>query len=149
MIELAPMSYILVSDALDADRPSSEPRGRALRWGLVLGATIALHGAALLWFAEHRDTFAPEVVKPPVQVALLTAQPIARAARERSAAPAHERSERSQGRNALVSKVGSAVLSEIRSAEMTYAGRLRPSARVRPPASVPSTLCRAATTLER
>jgi len=102
MIELAPMSYILVSDALDADRPSSKPRGRALRWGLVLGATIALHGAALLWFAEHRDTFAPEVVKPPVQVALLTAQPIARAARERSAAPAHERSERSQGRQMAV-----------------------------------------------
>lgn len=92
------MSYILVSDAIHADRARSGPRGHALRWGLVLGATIALHGAALLWFAGHRDTFAPEVVKPPVQIELLTAQPIARAAPERNAAMAHELRERSRGR---------------------------------------------------
>lgn len=102
MIELAPMSYILVSDAVHADRARSEPRGRALRWGLVLGATIALHGAALLWFEAHRDTFAPEVVKPPVQIALLTARPIARAPAERSSAMALGRGKRSAGRPAPV-----------------------------------------------
>jgi hypothetical protein len=44
----------------------------------VLALTAALHGAAALWFARHREAFAPEGIKPPVEVALLTPQPVAR-----------------------------------------------------------------------
>jgi len=72
------MSYVFASDATHT-RPAPSGRGRrAWRWGAVLAITAVLHGAAALWFARHREAFAPEAVKPPVEVALLTAQPIAR-----------------------------------------------------------------------
>ncbi|WP_116134747.1 DUF3108 domain-containing protein [Trinickia diaoshuihuensis] len=59
----------------------SAPRGtprRAWRWGAALALAVALHGAGWVWFATHRDALAPETSKPPVEVALLTAQRIAR-----------------------------------------------------------------------
>jgi hypothetical protein len=72
------MSYVFASDAA---RTGPAPRGlprRAWRWGAVLAITAALHGAAAFWFARHGEAFAPEAVKPPVEVALLTPRPIAR-----------------------------------------------------------------------
>ena len=74
------MSYVLASDATRTGPAPAGRRGRAWRWGAVLAITAALHGAAALWFVRHRDAFEPEAVKPPVEVALLTPQPIARAA---------------------------------------------------------------------
>ena len=72
------MSYVFASDAMRTG-PALSGRGRrAWRWGAVLAITAALHGAAAFWFARHREAFAPESVKPPVEVALLTPQPIAR-----------------------------------------------------------------------
>jgi hypothetical protein len=44
-----------------------------------LAAAVVLHGTAALWLERVRDTSPPEAVRPPVQVALLTPQPIARA----------------------------------------------------------------------
>lgn len=51
---------------------------RAWRWGMALAAAVTLHGLSMMWFVKHRAAFEPETPKPPVQVALLTPQPIAR-----------------------------------------------------------------------
>ena len=80
------MSYVFASDAARIGPASRGRRRHAWRWGAVLAITAALHGAAAFWFARHREAFAPEAVKPPVEVALLTPQPIAR-----SVAPADTR----------------------------------------------------------
>ena len=82
------MSSVFASDAAYLGRARSGPRKRVWRWGVVLAAVAALHGAAFVWFEHYRDAFAPETVKPPVQVALLTPEPIARA-RTHRAVPAH------------------------------------------------------------
>lgn len=75
------MSYVFASDAARAVLArSGEPHKRLWRWSAVFATTVALHGAAFVWFARHRDTFALDSVRPPIQVALLTPQPIAREA---------------------------------------------------------------------
>ena len=73
MIEHQPMSSQF---ALGSARTG--PRRLTWRWSFGLAAALALHGAAVVWFARHGHAFAPESVKPPLQVALLTPQPIAR-----------------------------------------------------------------------
>lgn len=72
------MSYLSPSNAVGAAPASSGMDRRAWRWGLALAATVVLHGTAAVWFERVHDAPAPESVKPPVQVALLTPQPIAR-----------------------------------------------------------------------
>jgi hypothetical protein len=67
-------------------------RPRVWRWGAVLVAVLALHWIAAQWIERHRDTFAPvEAERAPVEIALLTPQPIERkpatAARHPAAAP--------------------------------------------------------------
>lgn len=72
------MSYLSPSPAIRTVPASSGTHRRAWRWGLALAAALALHGTAAVWFERMHDAFVPEAVKPPVQVALLTPQPIAR-----------------------------------------------------------------------
>lgn len=72
------MSYLSSFDAARAAPASSGVHRRAWRWGLALTAAVVLHGTAVVWFERVHDAPAPEAVKPPVQVALLTPQPIAR-----------------------------------------------------------------------
>lgn len=72
------MTYAFASDTAHAGPARSRAHTRARRWGFVLAAVAALHGAAFVWFDRYRETFAPEAGKPPVQVVLLTPQPIAR-----------------------------------------------------------------------
>jgi hypothetical protein len=88
------MSYLSASDAARTVLVPTEPRPQAWRWGVAVALVIALHGAGVIWFAHFHDAFAPEAVKPPVQVALLTPQPIARdpmhAARRAQSAPRAE-----------------------------------------------------------
>lgn len=92
MIEHTAMSSSLCSAAPHVGPAARGTRRRAWRWGAALAAAMVLHGMGVLWFARHRDMFAQEKVEPPVQVALLTPQPIARdtarAAPRRPAAPA-------------------------------------------------------------
>ena len=78
MIEHTAMSSSLCSAAPHVGPAARGKRRRAWRWGVALAAAMVLHGMGVLWFALHRDTYAQEKVKPPVQVALLTPQPIAR-----------------------------------------------------------------------
>lgn len=72
------MSHLSCSDATPAIPASSGTHRRAWRWGVALAAAAALHGTAAVWFERVHDAFSPQTVKPPVQVALLTPQPIAR-----------------------------------------------------------------------
>src|SRR5581483_10869236 len=93
------MSYSFASDAVRTVLVPTELRSNTWRWCVALAVAIALHGAGVVWFTNFHDAFAPEAVKPPVQVALLTPQPIAR--NERSAAPRRHsapRAERARGR---------------------------------------------------
>ncbi len=85
---MSSMSSVFISDAAHAGPARSGPRKRAWRWGVALAAVAALHAAAFIGFEQYRDAFASETVKPPVQIALLTPEPIARAQTHR-AAPAH------------------------------------------------------------
>jgi hypothetical protein len=78
MSEHTAMSYAFSSDVDHAAPAMSGMPRRAWRWGAALAAAAVLHGIGALWFARHHDTFALEQVRPPVQVALLTPQPIAR-----------------------------------------------------------------------
>lgn len=68
----------LLSSLLPSDIARVRPRPHAWRWGVALAIALALNGAAVLWFGLHDHAFARGAVKPPVQVALLTPQPIAR-----------------------------------------------------------------------
>ncbi|WP_206954808.1 DUF3108 domain-containing protein [Trinickia acidisoli] len=86
------MSSLLSSDTARPGPARSGTRQLVRRWGIALATVVALHGAALVWFDRYHDAFAPEAVKPPLQVALLTAQPIARdTARARPRHPAEAR----------------------------------------------------------
>ncbi len=67
-----------MSSLFSSDTAPAGPRRHSSRWSIALAAALVLHGAALIWFARHHRAFPPEPVKPPVQVALLTPQPIAR-----------------------------------------------------------------------
>lgn len=92
------MSYVFVPHAVSTGPAPGGTRRLAWRWAIALAAVLALHVAGFLWFERYRDAFAPETVKPPVQVALLTPQPIARdterAHRTGSASPAPSRPSR-------------------------------------------------------
>ena len=94
-VERAAMSYVFVPHAVSTGPAPGGTRRLAWRWAIALAAVLALHVAGFLWFERYRDAFAPETVKPPVQVALLTPQPIARdterAHRTGSASPAPSR----------------------------------------------------------
>ncbi|RDV00181.1 DUF3108 domain-containing protein [Trinickia dinghuensis] len=72
------MSYPFCSDTVRTAPPTRGTHRRAWRWGIALAGVLALHGVAVFWFARYHGSFAPEKVVPPVQVALLTPQPIAR-----------------------------------------------------------------------
>ena len=89
MDALFAMSDLSHSPALRTACLSRKAPRRAWRWSASLAAALVLHGAALTWFAGHRDAFAPDTPKPPVQVALLTPQPIARGQAAGRPAPAH------------------------------------------------------------
>jgi hypothetical protein len=67
-----------MSSLFTSDTARAGPRRYTWHWSIALTAALALHGAAVLWFVRHHHAFIPESVTPPVQVALLTAQPIAR-----------------------------------------------------------------------
>ena len=71
---------------------------RAWRWGVVLACVLLAHAVAGLWVARHRDLFAPETAKPPVEIALLQPERIARepAAAARAPAEAAPRGARSR-----------------------------------------------------
>lgn len=76
--------------APDALRTAPRRRGgppRAWRWGVALAAALVLHGVAGIWFERHRDTFAQATTKPPVEVALLKPQRIAREPARAAARP--------------------------------------------------------------
>lgn len=51
---------------------------RPWRWSLVLAGVLLTHGLAGVWLARHRALFAPDAEKPPVEVALLEPERIAR-----------------------------------------------------------------------
>ncbi len=72
------MSYVIASHAVSTGPARSGTRRLAWRWSVALAAVLGLHVAGFIWFERYRDAFAPETVKPPVQVELLTPQPIAR-----------------------------------------------------------------------
>ncbi len=72
------MSSLSPSDVAATVPASSGMHRRAWRWGVALAAVLVLHGTAAVWFERVRDASTPDAVKPPVQVALLTPQPIAR-----------------------------------------------------------------------
>ena len=94
MTEPIAMSYLSCSDARSIVPAASGTHRLAWRWGVALAAVAILHGSAAVWFERVHDAFAPQAVKPPVQVALLTPQPIARERlRPASRHPAPARSE--------------------------------------------------------
>ncbi|MGG1945132.1 DUF3108 domain-containing protein [Trinickia sp. NRRL B-1857] len=82
---MSSLPHLAAGRAVPASRGTSR---RAWRWGVALAAAVALHGISAIWFVKHRAAFEPETPKPPVQVALLTPQPIARgdSVRQRPAA---------------------------------------------------------------
>jgi len=53
-------------------------RPRPWRWSIVLAGVLVVHGVAAIWLARHRDEFTPDTAKPPVEVALLQPERIAR-----------------------------------------------------------------------
>jgi len=57
---------------------------RPWRWSFVLAGVMLAHIVAATWLARHRDGFARDVAKPPVEVALLQPE---RIQREPAAAP--------------------------------------------------------------
>ncbi|MGN6318884.1 DUF3108 domain-containing protein [Trinickia sp.] len=79
------MSYVFAPAARRTPCPPSRARRLARRWGAAFAAVLAVHGAALLWFARYHGAFEAEAVKAPIQVALLTPQPIERTEPQRGA----------------------------------------------------------------
>ena len=71
-----PSSY--AADSPQALMSAAPLSPRAWRWGLVLVGVVLAHALAGVWFARHRDLFAPDTAKPPVEVALLQPERIAR-----------------------------------------------------------------------
>lgn len=75
------MSDALTATSLvSAGSRGSGPHG-ARRWGFALALALTLHAAAAAWFLTRRDHAVVDAVKPPVEVALLQPQRIAREAR--------------------------------------------------------------------
>lgn len=71
-----PSSY--AADSPRAHLGTSTLPPRPWRWSLVLASVLVAHGLAGTWLARHRDLFAPSAEKPPVEVALLEPEHIAR-----------------------------------------------------------------------
>ncbi|HTH75036.1 MAG TPA: DUF3108 domain-containing protein [Trinickia sp.] len=101
------MSYVFAPNARRAACAPSRARRLAWRWGAAFAAVLAVHGAALLWFERDHGAFEVEAVKAPIQVALLTPQPIERTeprrGSHRTAPPrAHAAAQRSTGSRTAV-----------------------------------------------
>jgi hypothetical protein len=71
-----PLSY--AADSSQALPGAATLPSRPWRWGLVAAGVVLAHAVAALWLVRHRDAFAPDIAKPPVEVALLTPERIAR-----------------------------------------------------------------------
>lgn len=71
-----PLSH--AADSPRAPLGASTLPPRPWRWSLVLASVLLAHGLAGTWLARHRALFAPDTEKPPVEVALLEPERIAR-----------------------------------------------------------------------
>ncbi|GLU32810.1 DUF3108 domain-containing protein [Trinickia caryophylli] len=69
------MTFAYAPDVPLADRRAAP---RAWRWSVVLVGVVCLHLALGIWFARQRDAFAPPAATPPVEVALLQPERVAR-----------------------------------------------------------------------
>lgn len=74
------MSDTVTATALAPARSRGAGPHGARRWTVALAMALALHTAAAAWFLTRRDHAAVEAAKPPVEVALLQPQRIARVA---------------------------------------------------------------------
>ncbi|CAN7521176.1 DUF3108 domain-containing protein [Trinickia sp. LjRoot230] len=116
---------------------TSKARTQSWRWGVVLLCVLLVHGLVGIWFARHRDLFAANTQKPPVEVALLRPERIAREPAQASPRGGPPAATRAQRRTSTAHSKASSehVLQALEPAESTSAAPLTPASAAASPAS--------------